>query len=362
MNFSYLKNVELPKGLYEACREAELFAKTFPMASLSSSRRAGEFTVRMMYSYLVGEQYICDKTTFEILKELEYTTRLNDIRWFASAHKVRKSGNDASHQGEGDVQIALNVLTALYYEIGFALKYIGLISSYSPFDLSLVPATTDEPVPKSNIEIELTKEFLEKIHTSNIRNNSYIKTPIDIQKSTVKDSGVNSKTALKDVTNYIADKKPEWNVQNDLIQGKVFITSLIGKTVTVAVKSGCPPLGKRVRGVMELLPGIDYVAYAPSFSTDKTYVEQLRIFTKEDFLSMWNKLGLIRAKVSTATYNRLKEELPPGAVINKEEYADTIAVQSFSNSGKKTRLLNEELEKKPLLSQEGLQILERALS
>jgi len=34
----------------------------------------------------------------------------------------------------------------------------------------------------------------------------------------------------------------------------------------------------------------------------------------------------------------------------------------FSNSGKKTRLLNEELEKKPLLSQEGLQILERALS
>ena len=157
------------------------------------------------------------------------------------------------------------------------------------------------------------------------------------------------------------DNMPDCTVYNKLRQGIVYITNKNEKTIAVAVKSGCPPLGKRVRGVMELLPGIDYVAYAPSFSTEKTYIDQLRVFTKEEFLSMWSRLDLIRTKISTATYKRLKQELPPDASINKDKYADTISVQSFANSGRKTKLLNEELKRVPLLSQDGMRILRDSL-
>ena len=48
MNYTYLKAMNLPRGLYEACRETELFAKTFPTASLSSVRRAGVFIIKML--------------------------------------------------------------------------------------------------------------------------------------------------------------------------------------------------------------------------------------------------------------------------------------------------------------------------
>ena len=360
MNFSYLKILDLPKGLYEACREAELFAKTFPTASLSSARRAGEFIVKMMYASLIDDQDLYGKTTFDMLSELRVTGSTKDKKWFDAAHKVRKSGNTASHNGEGDIQNALEVLEELYFEVGFALKNLGVIHDFPAFDISEVPNTTDEPVPKTEIEIELTKDFIDKIHVAK-KNTTNNQMPVDLRSNKVKDSGANSKAALLNVKSYIGENRPEWMLQENARMGLISITGPSGKTVSLAVKSGCPPLGKRVNGVMELLPGIDYIAYAPSFLIDKTYVEQLRIITKEDFLSMWNSLGLIRAKITTATYNKLKEELPPGEVISKEKYADSIAVQSFSNSGKKTRLLNDELEKKPLLSKEGLAILGKAI-
>jgi len=359
MNFTYLKAINLPRGLYEACREAELFAKTFPTASLSSARRAGEFTVKMMYGALIDEQSAFNKTTFDMLSELRNDSHINDIRWFDAAHNVRRSGNVATHQGEGNVQDSLTVLAYLYDEIGIALKQLGLIHDYPPFDLSLVPDTTDEPVPKTEIEIELTKEFLAKIHPSRIRRTYVSEHPQVYEKH--KDPAANSRTALVDVTCYLLDRKPQWTIHNEPLQGVVIISNSSGKTLTMAVKSGCPPLGKRVNGVMELLPGIDYVAYAPFFSMEKTYSEQLRVISKEDFLSMWYRLGLVRTKITTATYKRLKLELPPDAIISQEAYADSITVQSFLNSGKKTKLLNEELEKMPLLSQEGLSIIEAAL-
>ena len=338
MNFTYLKSLTLPKGLYDACREAELFAKSFPTASLSSARRAGEFTVKMMYSTLFDGQDAYGMTTFDMLSELN--CRIMNNKWFEAAHKVRRSGNTASHQGEGNVEIALEVLSELYFEIGYSLKYLGLIADYPSFDYSQVPESTDEPIPKTEIEIELTKEFVDKLRITNNRVDSIIASlpamPIDLRNSTTKDSGANSKNALAQVTQYLKDNMPDYIVYNELRQGIVYITNKKEKTIAVAVKSGCPPLGKRVRGVMEILPGIDYVAYAPSFSTEKTYIDQLRVFTKEEFLSMWSRLDLIRTKISTATYKRLKQELPSDASINKDKYADTISVQSFANSGRKT--------------------------
>ena len=359
MNFSYLKEINLPKGLYEACREAELFSKTFPTASLSSARRAGEFIVKMLHCALIDEQCAYNKTTFDMLTELRSSALITDRVWFDAAHNVRKSGNSASHQGEGNIETALTTLSYLYEEAGIALKQLELIRNYPPFDPSQVPSTADEPVPKTEIEIELTKEFLAKIHPSRTSKASVI-AKIHAGVSS-KDSAFNSKTALIDVTHYLIDQKPEWTIYNETQQGVIHISNLAGKEVTMAVKSGCPPLGKRVNGIMELLPGIDYVAYAPIFSPEKTYAEQLRVISKEDFLSMWSRLGLIRTKISTATYKRLKEELPPDAEISQEAYADSITVQSFLNSGKKTRLLNEELEKEPLLLIEGLNIIEEAL-
>ena len=358
MNFTYMESLSLPKGLYEACREAELFAKTFPTASLSSARRAGEFAVKMLYGALIDPNSSYSRTTFDMLSELRDSGFIIDRKWFDAAHNVRRSGNEASHQGEGNVQEALTVLAYLYDEIGIVLKQLGLIRDYLPFDISLVPDTTNEPVPKTEIEIELTKEFLEKIHhekqetSVNLQARPYINS---------KNSAANSKAALDDATLFMKDKRPQWTIRKDTYQGVVYISDLSGRTVTMAVKSGCPPLGKRVNGIMELLPGIDYVAYAPVFLPERTYAEQLRVISKEDFLSMWKRLGLVRTKISSATYKRLKEELPPDAVISQEEYADTITVQSFLNSGKKTRLLYDELEKKALLPQEGLSIIEAAL-
>lgn len=358
MNFSYLKDLELPKGLYEACREAELFAKSFPAVSISSARRAGEFTVKLVYATLISNLDIYSKSAYEMLTELSFSGQIPESSWFDSAHMVRMSGNRASHQGVGMVQDALEILKALHYEVGYSLKLLHIANENPAFDDRLVPESAGEPIPKSEIELELETNYLNALRSvGSIMSASTASRP---QATKSKDSGANSKAALNSVAQFLHKQKPNWTVLVSAIKGTIAVTLPSGKSIIITVKSGCPSLGKRINGVLEILPGVSYVLYAPNFSPNQSFVEQLYVFSKDAFLAMWKKLGLIRTKVSKATSMRLRKELGPDAIISTEIYADMISVQSFSNSGKKTKLLAAELEKAPLLMKDGLSIIERA--
>ena len=175
-----------------------------------------------------------------------------------------------------------------------------------------------------------------------------------------KDSGANSKAALNLVAQFLHKQKPNWTVLVSAIKGTIAVTLPSGKSIIITVKSGCPSLGKRVNGVLEILPGVSYVLYAPNFSPNQSFAEQLYVFFQGCLPCNVEKARIDSDKVSKATSMRLRKELHPDTIISTEIYADMISVQSFSNSGKKTKLLAAELENVPLLIKDGLSIIEKS--
>ena len=107
---------------------------------------------------------------------------------------------------------------------------------------------------------------------------------------------------------------------------------------------GCSNLGSRTPdGQWLILQGIDYILYVPDIDPARPVVEQFRLFTREQFLQMWKDLKLVRVKISTQAHKRIRELLGDDVEFEAEKYADVMAVQSFKNSRKKTRELNEYL-------------------
>ncbi len=123
------------------------------------------------------------------------------------------------------------------------------------------------------------------------------------------------------------------------------------KKAVVAVKTGCSVLGyKSYDDVWSVLPGIDYVFYCREIAADKPVCDQFKVFSRDEFLNMWESLGLIRKKMSGAALKKFKLIYGAEAKPKTEIYADTIGVQSFNNSGKKSAMVAEYLEHMPCLS------------
>lgn len=104
-----------------------------------------------------------------------------------------------------------------------------------------------------------------------------------------------------------------------------------GKMATVEIKSGCGELAKIIDG-NPIFKSAKYICYCPySGITD---IKGYRVFETDTFISLLENAGLIRLKISTAEYKAARiEERPPRH--------DRITIQTFSNSAKKTALMDE---------------------
>lgn len=104
-----------------------------------------------------------------------------------------------------------------------------------------------------------------------------------------------------------------------------------GKMTTIEIKSGCGELAKIIDGV-PVFKSAKYICYCPySGITD---IKSYRVFETETFISLLENAGLIRLKISTAEYKTAKIE-------NRQPKHDRITIQTFSNSTKKSALMDD---------------------
>ena len=141
----------------------------------------------------------------------------------------------------------------------------------------------------------------------------------------------------------------------------VFTAAKEDHSIRVAVKMGCTNLGSRsINGEWSLLPGINYVLYCFDIDHEKPVFEQFHIFTKEEFLQMWRDLDLVRLNISSAAHKRLRAVYGVDLKFNQAEHADSMAVQVFKTSKKKTKLFEEAFARFPVLTMDALQTICKA--
>ena len=131
-------------------------------------------------------------------------------------------------------------------------------------------------------------------------------------------------------------------------------------TLAHEVKTGCAILGRRdMYGEWMKLPDVDIVIYAPEIKQELSIPEQMHVFTRREFLQMWDDLGLIRYKVSTQVTNEFKRIHGADEKCTVAEYADLMTVQTFSNSGRKNALVLNHCALMPCLVNGGVDKIKR---
>lgn len=371
MNFDYLQMIPQMNSLYCSCREAERFVVSDPSISASAARRSIEYLVKLVYSSSVTP-YIEGLGIYDMLTDPAFTRHIDDQDLINTIHVIRKAGNRAVHEGNLNASEAQNILKKLHYVVGEICVFLGLVNSYPDYRY---PSQSSETsiVPMSPVELEISQSFVVQLHKQLLTRSSYTKSRklinvhVDPRKQPQEqpgvriDPGANSKTAFQDVVAYLKRIFPNYTLLEDRTKCIVSLKTPSGKTVSISVKSGCSQLSSTENGEVKLLPGIDFIVYAPDFAIGKDALSQLRVFSKDEFLEMWNSLGLIRKKVSTAAMNRYREQYGPSFKTSIDLHADVISVQSFSNSGKKSKLVHLACEDKPKLLNEGIERLRQFL-
>lgn len=110
-----------------------------------------------------------------------------------------------------------------------------------------------------------------------------------------------------------------------------------GKIRSFEIKQGAGELGvldSNEKLIKSCLTS-DYFIVCVSFIPDANPIKQSYILERDNFLKVLQDTGLIRKKKSTAMLKRPKEL----------QYYDRLAIQSFSNSNRKTNLYYDNLEK-----------------
>lgn len=164
------------------------------------------------------------------------------------------------------------------------------------------------------------------------------------------DCAADIKKAHIQITSMLKEGYPNAQIEFDNKHLLIIVRNKKG-TNTVALKTGCSVLGhKAERGYWEILPNIDHIFYSLNLDTNAPLYDQFRIFTRREFIAMWENLGLIRYKMSSSAVRKYKSIHGNHAKPNTTVYADTLSVQSFKNSSKKSHMLNEYIDKFPKLS------------
>lgn len=365
VNFEYIKQLPGFEGLYNCCYEAECFAAKNPDISMTSSRKAMEFIVKMLYGSAISTE-IYGLTMFDMLSDPDFIKYVDDRPLLDAIHFIRKLGNQAVHQGNLTKAEALEVLKRLHFVIGEVCIFLDLIREYPAFDDNIELTTGAQPrqdIPEElSVEQKIILAFskrLRSVHSFSEKKeivNVHIATKMANKASHETrniDSAANTRAAFQNVHKWL-EERLQSRITADYSKSLLAIPSG-DKVVILAVRSGCSILGnKDADGNWNFLSEIDYVAYAPDLKQGLPVTEQLRVFSRDEFITMWKSLELIRYKVSSALSRKLKKIYGQSYTVTAAQYGDIASVQSFENSGKKKRAVNEYFVVFPLLLRDGI--------
>ncbi len=368
MNFDFLKNTPEMKDLFTYCSETEKLVFSYPDSSIITARKSMEYIVKLVYGSSMNKD-ISGLTTFDIICDKNFIEFLDDNELVNAIHFIRKIGNQCVHGTSFDKETATDVLEKLHYVVGTICLYTGIIDSFDDFDMNCLGKAPVHTFSDTKFEVseQLVKMFSQRF--TSVRHLSELKKIIDVHKSTRKmnqdivsgkavsglDSGNNTRTAFQIVAEWLETQKEFSEIYVDYSR-YIISAKVNNNNINIAVKSGCPTLAfKNPDDSWNILCGIDYVIYAPDMKPGTPIFEQLRVFSAEEFYKMWDHLGLIRKKVSKPASARLEAMYGKGFKTDVNLHADSMAVQSFSNSNKKRTALQNEIINYPTLSQNGIQ-------
>ena len=359
MNFTYLENKHDFTVLFGYCSECELFVHNRPDISITAARKAMEYMVKLLYGAQINPD-IRGLTMFDMLSDYDFMDYMDNRSLLDAIHYIRKKGNQAVHEGNMNAQDAVLVLEKLHFVTGEICIKMGIIESYLPFNPDIVQEKPSTGTPQTISDEPTVDEALirrvSELMRRRVKLASYTKASgevIDVHVNPAKDakaiteqkirkgtdSGANGKMAYQYLASYICDQLSGVQVLMEPVRSELILVCG-SKEAVVAIKTGCTNLGaKDYEGNWQLLPGVDYVLYAPEVTSALPIQEQFRIFSKDEFLTFWDNLGLLRFKVSSAMRKRVAEQIGPDEKVSTEKYADVVSIQSFTNSGKKLPLV-----------------------
>lgn len=158
MNFTYLKNYPKFEKLYKYCSEAEDLALKYPSVSATSSRKAMEFIVKMIYTAEI-DSFGSGLTVFEMVSDERFVNYIGNPTLLNSIHFIRKMGNTAAHGGEITQDDAVMVLKELHFLVGEYCVLLWLIKTYPPF---VEPSAQGETTAQGDIETTPSEIVAEK--------------------------------------------------------------------------------------------------------------------------------------------------------------------------------------------------------
>lgn len=378
MNFDFLKSITIISPFYQFCKDTEEYALSKPDFCGASARKAIEYIVRLMYTAAIQTD-ANQLTVYDMLCSPDFVMYLDDRTLLNAIHFIRRKGNTAVHQGGLTEKDAVELVEQLHFVAGEVCIFLGLTNDYPAFDPSLLkPAkaptalagsafSEDEPQVAKEIIGEFTKRLHSVDHYSQLRqmNRSFVDIHVntskydELEEKGGKQARINTSTnvraAFDMIFKWFQNCLPNYDVIPD---HRLLIITVMKETfsVRIAVKMGCTNLGHRnASGEWVLLPDMDYVLYCFDIDPQKPIYEQFHVFTKEAFLQMWRDLDLIRLNITTAAHRRLRAMYGDDLKFNQEEHADSMIVQVFKTSRKKTKLFEEIFAKFPPLNAESLQ-------
>ena len=131
MNFDFLDSIPQLSKLASYCHEAEMLLPVSPTSSVATSRKALEYTARLIYSIKVGD---CSALNlFEVISDPSFVAFIDDEPTIDAMHAIRKMGNLAAHDGTMSFTQAQKVLELLHFVVGDTCVTLGVIDDYPPF-------------------------------------------------------------------------------------------------------------------------------------------------------------------------------------------------------------------------------------
>lgn len=369
MNFEFLKSLNGVNILYDCCCNAEAFAKEKPDISCAEARKAIEYIIKLIYTTTIDSN-ICGMTTFDMMSDSRFIDYVDAPQLLDAMHFIRKYGNQSIHQGGVSPEIALQALQYLHYTIGELCISMGLINNYPEFSSNFSnPFSNHVQTNSQEIFFDPVAVLSFSANLSTVRHISQSRTIQNVHVSPKNannekrglgiDSGANTKIAFQIVASEMANQFGEDAITANYTKQILSFPTKTGRKV-LAVKTGCSILGnKNSKGEWEILNGIDYILYAPDLNNFSDIEEQLHIFTREEFLNMWEEHQLTRKKVSTAAKRRYQKLYGPDFKCDCAKHADVLSVQSFTNSRRKHAAVMASCRNYPSLASVGYTYLVR---
>ena len=132
MNFEWMKAYMRTSTLFSNCREAEEFVLARPVVSAVAARRAMETVVKEIYQETVnGNGYA--ETVYEMVSDSTFRSQIYNSEVINAIHTVRRTGNNAAHNGEVSTNEAMRALEALHKLMVWYGKRGGLLQNTPAF-------------------------------------------------------------------------------------------------------------------------------------------------------------------------------------------------------------------------------------